>query len=58
MNSHIRVDNIITSSITLPNNKLTTGQMTKLDNATQGKSTEQISSSIDEPRHEYYATGN
>jgi hypothetical protein len=39
VNPHIRVDNRIISSITLPNNKLTTGHMTKLDNATQGKPT-------------------
>jgi hypothetical protein len=60
MNPHIRVDNRITSSLTLTNNKLTTGHMTKLDNATQGKFTseQRILSSIDDPRHAYYPTGN
>jgi hypothetical protein len=60
MNPHIRVDNRNTSSITLTNNKLTTGHMTKNDIATQGKSTtkQQITSSIDDPRHAYYPIGN
>jgi hypothetical protein len=39
MNPHIRVDNRITSSITVPNNILTIGHMTKYDIATQGKYT-------------------
>jgi hypothetical protein len=60
MNPHIRVDNRITSSISLTNNKLTTGHLTKYDIATQGKSTtkQRITSSVDEPRHAYYPTGN
>jgi hypothetical protein len=34
--------------------------MTKLDNATQGKFTykQRIPSSVDDPRHAYYPTGN
>jgi hypothetical protein len=39
VNPHIRVDNKITSSITVPNNILTIGHMTKYDIAMQGKST-------------------
>jgi hypothetical protein len=60
VNPHIRVDNRITSSITLTNNKLTTGHMTKLDNATQGKFTtkQRIPNSIGDPHHAYYPTGN
>jgi hypothetical protein len=60
VNPHIRVDNKITSSITLTNNKLTSGHTTKLDNTTQGKYTskQRISSSVDDPRHAYYPTGN
>jgi hypothetical protein len=59
VNPHIQVDNRITSSITLTNNKLTTGNVTKLDNATQGKFTskQRIPSSVDDPRHAYYPTG-
>jgi hypothetical protein len=42
------------------NNKLTTGHMIKLDNAMQGKFTtkQRIPSSVEDPRHAYYATGN
>jgi hypothetical protein len=60
VNSHIRVDNRITSSIIVPNNILTIGHMTKYDIATQGKSTtkQRIPSSIDDPHHAYYPTGN
>jgi hypothetical protein len=60
VNPHIRVDNTITSSITLTNNKLTTGHMTKLDNAMQGKFTskQRIPSSVDDPCHAYYPTCN
>jgi hypothetical protein len=60
MNPHIRVDNRITSSITLTNNKLTTGHLTKLNNATQGKfsNKQRIPSSVDDPRHAYYPIGN
>jgi hypothetical protein len=50
----------ITSSITLTNNKLTTGHLTRSDNATQGKFTskQRIPSSVDDPRHAYYPIGN
>jgi hypothetical protein len=60
MNPHIRVDNRITSSITVPNNKLTIGHMTKYDIAMQGKSTtkQRIPSGADDPRHAYYPTCN
>jgi hypothetical protein len=60
MNPHIRVDNRITSSITVQNNILTIGHMTKHDIATQGKSTtkQRIPSSVDDPRHADYPTGN
>jgi hypothetical protein len=60
MNPHIRVDNRITSSITVPNNKLTIGHMTKYDIAMQGKSTtkQRVPSCVDDPRHAYYPTGN
>jgi hypothetical protein len=60
VNPHIRVDNRITSSITVLNNILTIGHMTKSDIATQGKSTtkQRIPSSIDDPCHAYYPTGN
>jgi hypothetical protein len=39
---------------------LTIGHMTKYVIATQGKSTtkQQIQSSVDDPRHAYYPTGN
>jgi hypothetical protein len=39
---------------------LTIGHMTKYDIATQGKSTtkKRIPSSVDDPRHAYYPTGN
>jgi hypothetical protein len=60
MNPHIWVDNRITSSIWVTNNKVTIGHMTKLDNATQGKCTskQRIPSSVDDSRHAYYLTGN
>jgi hypothetical protein len=60
VNPHIRVDNGITSSITILNNILTIGHMTKYDIATQGKSTtkQRIASSVDDPCHAYYPTGN
>jgi hypothetical protein len=60
VNPHIQVDNRITSSFTVPNNILTNGHMTKFDIATQGKFTikQQIPSSVDDPRHAYYPTGN
>jgi hypothetical protein len=60
VNPHIRVDNRITSSSTVPNNILTIGHMTKFDIATHGKFTikQRISNSIDDPRHAYYPTGN
>jgi hypothetical protein len=60
VNPHIRVDNRITSSITVPNNILTIGHMTKYDIATQGKTTtkQRIPSSVDDPRHAYYPIGN
>jgi hypothetical protein len=60
MNPHIRVDNRITSSFTVPNNILTIGHMTKHDIAMQGKSTtkQRIPSSVDDPRHAYYPIGN
>jgi hypothetical protein len=60
VNPHIRVDNRITSSITIPNNILTIGHMTKSDIATQGKSTieQRTQSSVDDPRHAYYPIGN
>jgi hypothetical protein len=60
VNPHIRVDNRITSSITVPNNTLTIGHMTKSDIATQGKPTidQRTQSSVDDPRHAYYPTGN
>jgi hypothetical protein len=53
VNPHIRVDNRITSSITLTNNKLTTSHTTKLDNAMQGKYTskQRIPNSVDDPHH-------
>jgi hypothetical protein len=60
VNPHIRVDTKITSSLTVPNKRLTIGHMTKFDIATQGKFTikQQIPSSVDDPRHAYYPTGN
>jgi hypothetical protein len=60
MNPHIQVDNRITSFFTVPNNILTIGHMTKHDIAMQGKSItkQQIPSSVDDPRHAYYPTGN
>jgi hypothetical protein len=60
VNPHIRVDNRITSSITILHSRLTTGHMTKLDNATQGKfTTKQWTQSIvDDPCYAYYPTGN
>jgi hypothetical protein len=60
VNPHIRVDNRITSSFTISNNILTIGHMTKHDIATQGKSItkQRIPSSVDDPRHAYYPTGN
>jgi hypothetical protein len=60
VNPHIRVDNRITSSITVPNNILTIGHMTKYDIATQGKFTtnQRIPSNVADPRHAYYPTGN
>jgi hypothetical protein len=56
----IRVDTRITSSITVPNDILTIGHMTKYYIATQGKSiiNQRIPSSVDDPRHAYYPTGN
>jgi hypothetical protein len=55
VNPHIRVDNRITLSITVPNSILTIGHMTKHDIATQGKSTtkQQIPINVDDPRHAY-----
>jgi hypothetical protein len=47
VNPHIRVDNRITSSFTVPNNILRIGHMTT-----------RIPSSVDDPRHAYYPTGN
>jgi hypothetical protein len=60
VNPHIRVDNRITSSITVPNNILKIGHMTKYDIATQGKFTtkQRLTSCIDDPRHAYYPIGN
>jgi hypothetical protein len=60
MNPHIRADTRITSSIIVPNNRLAIGHMTKYDIATQGKFTikQRIPSSVDDPRHAYYPTGN
>jgi hypothetical protein len=60
VNPHIRVDNRITSSIIVPNNIFIIGHMTKYDIAMQGKSTtkQRIPSSVDDPRHAYYPTGN
>jgi hypothetical protein len=60
MNPHIRVDNRVTSSFTVPNNILTIGHMTKHDIATQGKSTskQRIPGSVDDPCRAYYPTGN
>jgi hypothetical protein len=60
VNPHIWVDTRITSSITVPNNILTIGHMTKFDIATQGKFTtkQRIPNSVDDPRHAYYPTGN
>jgi hypothetical protein len=60
MNPHIRVDNRITSSITVPNNLLTIGHKNKYDIAMQDKSTtkQRIPSSVGDPRHAYYPTGN
>jgi hypothetical protein len=60
MNPHIRVDNRITSSFTMSNNILTIGHMTKHDIATQGKSItkQRIPSSVEDPSHAYYPTGN
>jgi hypothetical protein len=60
MNPHIRVDNKITSSFIVPNNILTIGHMTKFDIATQGKSSieQQTRSSVDDPHHACYPTGN
>jgi hypothetical protein len=60
VNPHIWVDNRITSSITVPNNILTIGHMTKYDITTQDKSTtkQRIPSSVDDPHHAYYPTGN
>jgi hypothetical protein len=60
VNPHIQVDNRITSSFTVPNNIITIGHMTKSHIASQGKSTTKqwIPSSVDDPRHAYYPTGN
>jgi hypothetical protein len=60
VNPHIRVDTRITSSITVTNNKLTTGHMTKFDIATQGKFTTKqwIPNSVDGSHYAYYPTGN
>jgi hypothetical protein len=60
VNPHIRVDNRITSSITVTNDKHKTGHMTRLDNATQGKFTymQRIPNNVDDPHHAYYAIGN
>jgi 4-hydroxy-L-threonine phosphate dehydrogenase PdxA len=60
VNPHIPVDTRITSSLTVPNNRLTIGHMTKFDIATRGKFTikQQIPSSVDDPCHAYYPTGN
>jgi hypothetical protein len=60
VNPHNRVDNKITSSITVPNNILTVGHITKSDIATQGKFTtkQRIPSIVDDPSNAYYPTGN
>jgi hypothetical protein len=60
VNPHIRVDNRITSSFTVPNSIITIGHMTKSDIAVQGKSTmkQRIPNSVDNPCHAYYPTGN
>jgi hypothetical protein len=60
VNPHIRVDNWITSSITVLSNILTIGHMTKHVIATQGKFTtkQRIPNIVDDPRHAYYPTGN
>jgi hypothetical protein len=60
VNPHNRVDSRITSSIIVPNKILTIGLITKYDIVTQGKSTpkQRIPSSVDDPRHAYYPTGN
>jgi hypothetical protein len=60
VNPHIRVDTRITSSITIPNNILTIGHMTKFDIAMLGKFTTKqwIPNNVDDPRHAYYPTGN
>jgi hypothetical protein len=60
MNPHIRVDTRITSSITVPNNILIIGHMTKFDIAMQGKFTtkQRIPNSVDDPCHAYYPIGN
>jgi hypothetical protein len=60
VNPHIRVDTRITSSITVPNNRLTIGHMTKFDITMQGKFTikQRILNSVDDPHHAYYPTGN
>jgi hypothetical protein len=60
VNPHIQVDNKITSSIIVMNNILTIGHTTKTEIATQGKfiTEQRISSSVDDPHHAYYPTGN
>jgi hypothetical protein len=56
VNPHNRVDIKVTPSITVPNNILTIGHMTKTDIATQGKPTtmQRIPSNVDGPCHAYY----
>jgi hypothetical protein len=61
--SWIHISELITilhHPLQLPNNIFTIGHMTKYDIATQNKSTtkQQIPSSVDDPRHAYYPTGN
>jgi hypothetical protein len=61
--SWIHISKLITElhhPFTVPNNILTVGHMTKHDIATQGKSTTKqwIPSSVDDPCHAYYPTGN
>jgi hypothetical protein len=60
VNQHIRVNTRITSSITVPNNILTIGHMTKFDIAMQGNFTtkQRRPNNVDDPRHAYYPTGN
>jgi hypothetical protein len=61
--SWIHISELVTElhhPFTVPDNILTIGHMTKYDIATQGKSTnkQRIPSSVGDPRHAYYPTGN